>query len=328
MNQPPVTVCVAAYNGELYIRQALDSALAQTYPCMEVVVVNDGSTDSTPRILAEYGGHIRWFTQPNAGQASARNLAVSHARSEWVAMLDQDDLWEPHKLHALFNCAATAADVIYSDSRRIDAEGRVICDRMRHRQAKPHATLLHLIQGNPIVMSTALVKKAAILEVGGFDEVNRYGSDDYQLWLRLAASGHRFHYVDRPLASYRVHDANASLDGLRMRDGGFYALTRVAQEYPHAFGRAEKLALRRAFHSLDFNAGWYLYDRAKYARAFRYFARALQHEPFTPKCWLYLAAMSLPFRRHVLPTLRAVWGTTRNALKPRDGKNGRAAARR
>jgi len=181
---------------------------------------------------------------------------------------------------------------------------------MRHQQAQPHATLHHLIQGNPIIMSTAIVKRQAIRAVGGFDEANRYGTDDYELWLRLAAAGYKFHYVDEVLASYRIHGSNASLHALRMRDGGVHALRQARLDFPSAFGRAEIHSLHEGLRNLDFNAGWYLYNNGQYGQALRYFLRAVRHKPLRAKQWLYLLATSLPFRKRLLPKLRGMLAAT------------------
>jgi glycosyltransferase involved in cell wall biosynthesis len=95
---PLISCIVPAFNGERYLGEALDSILSQTYRPLELLVVNDGSTDRTAALVTEYGDRVRSLFQPNAGQAAARNLGLSEARGEFVAFLDQDDLWHPEKL--------------------------------------------------------------------------------------------------------------------------------------------------------------------------------------------------------------------------------------
>jgi glycosyltransferase involved in cell wall biosynthesis len=304
MNQPLVTVFMAAYNGERYIRQALDSALAQTYPRMEVVVVNDGSTDSTPRILAEYGDRIQWFTQPNAGQASARNLAVSHARGEWVAMLDQDDLWDPPKIERQVAAIRSGDALIHCNARIIDASGQIILVDMPRADAETFATLVELLTTKPPLAPTVLIRKEAYNSVGGFDPANRFGTEDYQLWLRLAAQGYRFRFVDEVLASYRVHGNNMSGDPWRQALGGFYAIRRTRREYPGAFGLAERRACRRRLSQIEFDLAWHLYDHGEYGRAWRHFCLAIWHRPSNWGAWAHAAVTSLPLRSHLVPLLR------------------------
>ena len=93
-----VSVIIPAYNRAHYIREAIESALQQSHRPLEIIVVDDGSTDETPQILATYSEPVRVFRQVNQGVAAARNLGVSHARGEYVAFLDSDDLWHPEKL--------------------------------------------------------------------------------------------------------------------------------------------------------------------------------------------------------------------------------------
>ena len=96
--QPLVTVVVPAYNSSAFLRQAVDSALGQTYPFVEVIVVDDGSTDGTTEVVAGYGSKIVFIHQRNAGVAAARNTALRVARGELVAYLDADDVWDPDKV--------------------------------------------------------------------------------------------------------------------------------------------------------------------------------------------------------------------------------------
>jgi glycosyltransferase involved in cell wall biosynthesis len=96
--EPLVSVVIAAYNGAQYLPEAIDSALAQTYPKVEVIVVDDGSTDSTAEVVGAYGARVRYLYQQNAGTAAARNTGIQSAQGELIALLDQDDRWLPEKL--------------------------------------------------------------------------------------------------------------------------------------------------------------------------------------------------------------------------------------
>jgi len=325
MNQPLVTVFMAAYNGERYIRQALDSALAQTYPRMEVIVVNDGSTDSTPRILAEYGDRIRWFTQPNAGQASARNLAVSHARGEWVAMLDQDDLWDPSKIERQVVAIRTGDAVIHCNARIIDASGQIVLAAMRRADVEAYATIVDLFITKLPSAPTVLIRKESYISVGGFDPANRFGTEDYQLWLRLAAHGYRFRFVDEVLASYRVHGNNMSGNFRRQILGVFYAIRRTRREYPGAFGPAERRACHRRLNQAEFALAWHLYDHDEYGQAWYHFCLAVWHRPSDWRAWAHAAMTSLPLRSHLVPLVRAAVtgrGSTLPKARARKGGSG------
>src|SRR4051794_39471252 len=98
MSAPTVSCIVPVFNGERYLREALDSILAQSHSALDVLVVDDGSTDDSAPLAKSYGDRLRYFFQPNAGPAAARNVGLAAARGEFVAFLDADDRWHPHKL--------------------------------------------------------------------------------------------------------------------------------------------------------------------------------------------------------------------------------------
>ena len=98
MQSPLISCIVPVYNGERYLGEAIDSILAQTYGPLEIIVVDDGSTDGTAEVVATYGDQVRYLWQPNAGQAAARNHGLSVTQGEFISFLDADDLWHPEKL--------------------------------------------------------------------------------------------------------------------------------------------------------------------------------------------------------------------------------------
>jgi glycosyltransferase involved in cell wall biosynthesis len=99
MNKPTVSVVIPCYNGAKFLRETLDSVLAQTYPVLEVLVIDDGSTDDSAAIAESFGPPIRVIRQPNQGESVARNRGIDEAKGEWIAFLDADDLWDAQKIH-------------------------------------------------------------------------------------------------------------------------------------------------------------------------------------------------------------------------------------
>jgi glycosyltransferase involved in cell wall biosynthesis len=111
VEQPLISCIVPVYNGELYLREAIDSILAQTYRPLEIIVVDDGSTDGTSETIASYGQRIRHFRQNKAGPWVARNLGLSLTQGEFVAFQDADDLWHPEKLARQMERFATSPEI-------------------------------------------------------------------------------------------------------------------------------------------------------------------------------------------------------------------------
>ena len=220
--QPLVTVIIPAYNAGAYLGEAIDSARAQTYSPIEIIVVDDGSTDRTPALLAPYvsANKIKYIYQANAGVASARNAGINAARGKYIAFLDSDDRWQPDKLaKQLPLFADPKVGLVYSDMQCIGAvTGRygVTVPRGYHRGR----VLPALIKENFIGASTVVARRALLQSAGGFqiDSASAILStvEDYHLWLRLARITN-FDYVDEPLALYRVHAGQSSRRAWRTR---------------------------------------------------------------------------------------------------------------
>src|SRR5687768_1729437 len=125
-----VSVVIPTYNRAYCVRRAIDSALAQTYPHLEVIVVDDGSTDGTAELMRTAYGHdgrVRYHRQANGGVSAARNRGIALARGEYVALLDSDDRWKPWKLQAQVACLEHAPDVgmVWTDMEAVDPDGKV-----------------------------------------------------------------------------------------------------------------------------------------------------------------------------------------------------------
>src|SRR6266576_3496761 len=120
-----VSVVIPAYNAGAFLGEALDSVLSQTYQPLEVIVVDDGSDDETPQIVADYNGKVTYLRRSRGGPASARNTGVRAAKGDWIAFLDADDIWMPGLLGKLVDVAGTAADLVFCDTLTL-ISGKVV----------------------------------------------------------------------------------------------------------------------------------------------------------------------------------------------------------
>lgn len=211
---PRVSVIIPAYNAEAFLARALRSVEAQTYGDYEVVLIDDGSTDSTGQIAQSFEG-IRYFHQPNQRQAVARNRGLREAIGEVVAFLDADDEWLPKKLErqlAFMN--EKESRISYTDSYYVKDGKRARYSKL----ARPYEGQIldplieEWLEFSFITMNSVIAEKRLLDEVGGFDEDAPFVSnEDYGLWLRIALSQVRFDYLDEPLAVYyRGHESDAS----------------------------------------------------------------------------------------------------------------------
>ena len=202
-----ISVVIPAYNQARYVAEAIDSALAQLRKPLEVIVVDDGSTDETPAVLQRYGAPVRVIRQRNAGIGAARNAGVAAARGDYVAFLDADDVWHPRKLFlqmlrfdrdpqlGLVHCGAEWFDDATGRPLGIDlagGEGWIAADLLRFERAVIAAG-----------WSTPLLPRRVLEEAGGFD-VRLPSAEDWDLFVRVARR-YRAGYVPEVLVRYRVH---------------------------------------------------------------------------------------------------------------------------
>jgi glycosyltransferase involved in cell wall biosynthesis len=214
-----VTVAITTYNQDRLLERTLESVFAQTRPPDEIVVVDDGSTDSTPGLLQRHRARIRIIQQRNRGVAAARNRAVSESTGDLIALLDGDDLWAPSKLQVCLDAAAAArAPVVVHGVQAMShdeaqvAPGPIRDFLVRHTGAAARAHLdcwEALVDVNFIwTTSQVLIARRLYLDAGGSDPRFRIGSD-YDLYLRLARRT-PFLLIPDDLAFWRQHDASAS----------------------------------------------------------------------------------------------------------------------
>lgn len=169
LGRPQITVIIPVYNGEPFIREAIESALCQTYQPLEVLLVDDGSTDRTLEIADEYSAFVRVIRQPNRGHASARNIALQQAQGDWIAMLDADDRWAINKLKKQIPYTADY-DVIYTAALNFEDSHRVDNVTFQSRPLPQGDVFDQLLVDNFLTHSSLLLKKQAVLDVGGYDE--------------------------------------------------------------------------------------------------------------------------------------------------------------
>lgn len=205
---PQVSVVMPVFNAEPYLAEAIESVLTQTHQSLELIIVDDGSTDRTPEIIRSFQGErIHSVRQENAGQASARNRGVGMARGEWIAWQDADDVSLPMRIETLVREAqGSGADYAHSDMALIDEAGRVTA-YWQSQQISPHHALPYLLRiGTPFNNASMLVR-AAVLKGIRFQAL-QVGEDT--LAVAEFVTRHRGVHVPFPLYLYRRHGSSVS----------------------------------------------------------------------------------------------------------------------
>ncbi len=269
-----VSVVIAAFNAAETLPETLTSVLQQTHADVEIIVVDDGSTDGTADVAASVGGRIVVVRQPNQGPGAARNRGAREATGTWLAFLDADDIWLAEKLERQLEAAATTgADLIYTNVRPI---GRVAgLGPAQHADgAMPEGDVFAwLLQDNFITLSSAMISQSAFLALDGFREVDSVkGTEDWDLWLRYAAAGGEVAAVDEILVEYRWSAGSLSADVLKMHRARCATLE---QAICVGHDRLSAADVRRARAGAFACSAWYAARDGRPVTALRWTAQAL-----------------------------------------------------
>ncbi len=282
---PLVSAIVPVYNGERFLRAALDSALAQTLDDVEIIVIDDGSTDSSGAIADEYAARhpekVIVIHQANGGLVVARNAGLAAARGRYLALLDADDEWLPHHLAACVDVLEQRDDVglVHANIERIniDASKRLAVKRFWNGALDPFTTVY--LRREHVSCSTVVVRRDVLDRVGNFDVAfNRIGCEDRDLWLRCAIET-KFVFIDEVHLRYRTHNENMS--------GNFEKMYRGRAMLVEKFSDTPKgRPLRRqAWAATYFGMGDQWLDAGRRLPAARAYLRAIGQQPSEIRLW-------------------------------------------
>ncbi len=309
-NDPSVTVVIPCYNSASTLRETLDSALGQTYDNIQIIAINDGSTDETGDILTAYGDRITVLSQQNSGQTVAKINGIAQATGDYIAFLDSDDLWDGAKISRQVALMESSPEtgLCYTAGYDIDGSGA----RMSPFFASPSYRgncFEELLLQNDIVASSVMVRRDALDRLGVFDAELR-ACENWELWTRIA-SEYLVDCVDEPLTFYRKHGSNMSSKIGHMRD---YRLRVVAKNEVRYAGRSAEIdrILQLAYHRAHISFGRVYLGQLSLGEARAELSRAIRRRPFDlrPYGWYVQAMLGAGFLRR----LRRTKHTLRAAL--------------
>ena len=300
---PTVSVVIPTYNRALFLGVAVASVREQTYPCMEIVIVDDGSTDDTAQVVAMLGNGIRYITQANAGPAAARNRGIQEARGDLVAFLDTDDRWLPEKTAKQVALISDRPEValVASDEAMENAAGETLfASNFNHRGIfdqiaggaqgiVPNAPGL-LLRVNFISTSTVLARRSVLTGLGGFNRELRYG-EDLELWLRIAAE-HEVACVTSVEAVRVTHDTNTTKSVEPMLRG-YVELAEVIRGWARTRMPGWGFSADRYVAASLADLGYWYFSANRMQDARRAFAESLRQK-ITRRALVYGAATTLP----------------------------------
>lgn len=276
---PLVSVIVTCYNGERWIAGALESALGQTYRELEVIVVNDGSSDGSAGVVSRYAAdaRLRPVDQENRGVAAARNKGLSLSSGELVCVLDQDDLWLPGHVAAQAEFLASHAGfgAVYTGVERIDADGNSLGERLFAEPKEGDLFKTFLGRGVAVPLIGTMVRRRLLEKTGGFDE-KLFGKDDFDLLLRLAAVT-SFGFIPKLLTLQRFRPGTAGQSEPMYKDS-FYLAEKFRKLWPE-----EKAAIDKFEAGARYLYGSFLLGSRRKTEAREQFSAFLRLRPLYPK---------------------------------------------
>ena len=204
---PLVSIVIPVYNGSNYIKTSIDSALAQTYKNLEIIVVNDGSDDEgkTDEIAKSYGSKIRYFKKENGGVATALNVAIKNMKGEYFSWLSHDDYYYPTKIEDQIKFLSKEKEkniVLYSDNHLMDENDKVYKSIIRNHRVLIEKDKYSLINRNINGITLLIPKK--VFDENGLFETRYRTTQDYHYWNNILYK-YKFYHIDKILAKYRIH---------------------------------------------------------------------------------------------------------------------------
>jgi glycosyltransferase involved in cell wall biosynthesis len=278
-----VSVILPCYNGTRWLSRAIESVLSQMYENFELVIVDDGSTDSSSAIITPYlsDNRVRYVYHNHGGFSAALNKGIAESNGDLIGFIGQDDLWTPNKL--LFQIEYIkkhpGIDLVHSDYYVINSEERIL-RVVRGNSFKNYSKeqiIMHLFLNNSIGFETVLINRNCFNKIGVFDE-GMAGFSDHEMWLRVAGF-FKIGYVDKPLVKKRQHDRQLSKVKIEsMLDDEFRMVKRMIACYPFL----RKLEHRK-LASLFYERGIVLLKKGKTPEAKRELHKAIKWMPWNLK---------------------------------------------
>jgi glycosyltransferase involved in cell wall biosynthesis len=270
-----VSVIIPVYNSADFIRDAINSALNQIDVNVEVVVIDDGSTDETPEILKEYGTQIKVLRQTNSGHVKARNNGAKLSSGEWLAFLDADDKWHSEKLKKQLSIATNEIGLVYTDRQNFGDITRINPIASQSGNLYEGDIFEDLLLGNFITVSSVIIRKKWFEFLKGFD-TSLLVCEDWDMWLRFSGAGGITAVCREPLTLYRWSLLSMSFNHTRMLEGRLKVLQK-ALDSPMGKKVSETLK-RKAISNVWKTSAWYAMPSKKHL-SLLWYLKALYYTP-------------------------------------------------
>jgi len=290
---PKVSVVIPTYNSAALVREAIQSALNQTYSDFEVIVVDDGSRDNTESVVRSFGDKVCYVKQDNRGAGAARNHGIIRSQGKYVAFLDADDLWLPGKLAEQIPLLDRDPEIglVYSDWAVVAEKGKAEPSYLTNRPAVSGYVFDELVQWGFILTSGTVVRRSCLDDVGCFDESLSI-AQDFDLWIRICYRW-KIALVNKPLVIKRNRDGNLSSNLLKTAAERIVLFEKALRKFPDMTPRSRRVVRRQV--ALNYwDVGYHHFERMLLKEARKNFMSSLSYDWRNGRALGYLAASHFP----------------------------------
>lgn len=295
-NLPKVSIIIPTFNCALFLNRAIDSVFDQTYMNIEIIVVDDGSTDNTRDIVADYRRYITYIYQENSGLAGARNTGIESAKGDYIAFLDADDCYSKYNIETKISFIENNpyVDWVYSDWDYLD-EQRNFIERgstrwsYRNKNIKDNLFKELLYNRNFISPCTVVIKKSVLKEVGCFDPMV-ICQEDWDLWLRLSLN-HPSHFIDEVLVHVVERPYSLSKDFNKWVYGNSLIVNKLENLIPEDFPNKHAILKKLQADKYTY-IGRDQMQKGEIGKAIKSYMKSVKHLPYQKRIyWLLLKAL-------------------------------------
>jgi len=326
-----VSVIIPTHNRAAFLREALKSVWGQTYQDFELIVVDDGSEDDTPQVVAGCDDRLRYLRLEHRGVSAARNAGLAAASAPYLAFLDSDDIWAPEMLATGIDymethpeCGLVCSDFAVGESggASVPVKWESGLGVRRARRLAHSAGFAELANGNFVSLCTTVVRTSAAREAGGFDEALPV-MEDWDFALRVGAR-HPIRFINRILACVRRHGGNLSDDRGAMHWAAVQVFRKIESD-PEIARRWRRL-LRRSSADAYYRLGYWMLCQAEQSQARRFLRESVRRRWWRNRAWRYLVLSLMP--RPVTEFLRSlrIRGQQRRRLRRMSGAQSERSA--
>ncbi|MDP8315492.1 MAG: glycosyltransferase [Candidatus Celaenobacter antarcticus] len=270
-----VSVIIPAYNSAKFIREAVESVSNQTHKNLEIIIIDDGSTDDTKQIVQNYNDRIKYFYQKNEGAAAARNLGITKSTGDYIAFLDADDIWEKYKIEKQLSIITRYPEYkfVYCDVDFVNSNKKTIQNYPRKVEILKGDILLPFINKYFLLLPTIILDSKCISKIGYFNKNLKVG-EDFDFILRLTKN-YKGYGIGEKLYMRRIHKNSLSRQDYKLdSQNDISILKNFIKENPVFYKKNEKI-LKKRLSELHFKFGYRLLSNSKNLEAFYQFLVSL-----------------------------------------------------